>query len=52
MYETEVACKMHERRCEGGSEAGNRRECVEFREWMSKSNFARHVSGCGMRGGE
>ena len=51
MYETEVACKMHEKTCEGRCETGNRREGVKCGEWISKSNFGRHVRGCGARGG-
>ena len=49
--ETEVACMMHERSCEGGRVGGDRRECVECGEWVSRSNIARHVRGCRERRG-
>ena len=40
---------MRERTCE--SDNGNRRECVKCGEWISTSNFARHVRGCSASGG-
>ena len=51
MCETEVACLMHERTCEGGRVGGNQRECEECGVWVSRSNYARHVRGCRDRRG-
>ena len=35
----------------GGKGGGSRRECVECGEWVSRTNFARHVRGCRDRRG-
>ena len=50
--ETEVACMMHERSCAGGRLTESRRECGVCGEWMSRTNYARHVRSCGERGVE
>ena len=40
MYDTEVACKMHVKTCEGESETGNGSECGKCGKQMSKSTLS------------
>jgi len=46
----------HERSCTGremeGEGGGSRRECGRCGRWVTYSNYARHVSGCGGENGE
>ena len=46
-FMTEGNRKEHERTCTGGGRVGDRRECGVCGRWVSRSNYARHVRGCG-----
>ena len=47
---TEGARASHERSCTGGAEEGGRggmKQCGRCGVWGSRSNYARHLRGCG-----
>ena len=47
VFETEGNRKNHIVSCTGGGRTESRRQCGRCGRWVSRSNYARHVDGCG-----
>ena len=46
-FGTEGNRKAHRRTCTGGGMTVNKKQCGSCGRWVSRSNYARHVRGCG-----